>query len=492
MPPGRALELEILEMLREGGFRAELNAGAARPRQTDIYAHRPDVDLLVEVKDRKSKVDVADIDNLRSRLRRTASDVVGVIFTKSPITRGALKEIESDRAREIIVFTNDEIEQIHAGRARFLNLVERKREELRVQGRAWFRSSGGAYLGVQLPSSTIEFFSEDKTGAYFCSRTGFAHCTYVLSLPDTGWGAPGGEGVRLSLRLTLSSLDDMKDLLGYLHDRFGLSSKGIFSIHQSDACWHGIGADKFVEATSQWRHRYRNASMKQVHHSEDLMYFDQFRDGWLSLNTRQRVDLEADPASDSHLYSSELCIQLPGVPVDSKPFVDLCRYTGNDWAHFAFVDERRTHTRRLKKPIKLQVMGTAVEVHEGRGYDRWVVGLIARNPFYKKKLPKELELDGSPMHDLLEMELLLCDVRDHVPHGDTVDGYFLEGVETTDAHHVQILRPFGTWNKITKRAKSEAQIAEEAGRDLNAIFSELDARWSQGDRRNIGRATSKK
>jgi hypothetical protein len=54
-------------------------------------------------------------------------------------------------------------------------------------------------------------------------------------------------------------------------------------------------------------------------------------------------------------------------------------------------------------------------------------------------------------HDLLQMELILFDLRDHIEEGDEVDYFVLEGIEATDAQNVQIIRPFGTWNKIVKR-----------------------------------------
>jgi Holliday junction resolvase len=489
LPPGHALEVEILELLRASGFRALRNPGAARPRQTDIYARGADVDLLVEVKDRKRSVDVGDLDSLRARLQRTTADVVGVIFTTSPITRSALKEIESDRTREIIVFINSEIEQLRTGRARLSNLIERKRQELRVQGRAWFRTNvAGEYLDVQLPAPTIQYVLEGKTQAYFLSKTDFAHAAFSMSLPDSGWGNPGGEGMRLSLRLTISTLEDFRDLFGYLHDKFGLSANGAFSIHQSGACWHGNGVKNFISAASDCWRRYREASMRRVHNSEDLVYFDAFRDGWLSLYARQRVPDAVDAGASPHFFSSDLCIQLPGVPIDVMPFLDLCRYTGNEWADFKYVQERRTHTRRLKKPLRLQVVGAAVQAYEGTESDRWTVGLIARNPFYKKrKLPSELEVDGVPPHDLREFELLLCDLQDHLQYGDKVDAYFLRGVEISDADHVEIFRPFGTWNKIIRRAKSRAEHEEDVRHDLEAIL--LEANRQMG--RPVGRARRK-
>jgi hypothetical protein len=463
LAPGRALELEVLQLLRNSGFRAHLDAGAAKPRQTDIVAHGKGINLLIEVKDRKRSVDVGDIDNLRARLRRTTPDVIGIIFTTSSVTDGAIKEIESDRTRETLVFVATEMALLREQKARLLNLISKKRSELRVNGRAWFRASAdGDYLSVVLPKSSIGFRHDSGTIGYFCSKTGFAHSAFALEIPDTGWGIPGGEGVRLSLTLSLGTLRELQDLFGYLHDSFGLSSSGAFTIHQSGACWHGSGIRNFLFTAAEVWSRYRAARMKRVHHSEELIYFDQLGNGWLSVYSRQRVPDAGRVETGSYLIDTQVCIQLPGIPVDVAPYVDLCRYTGNEWADFRGIYERRTLTRRLKKPVKLEVVGTAVRTYDDGDDDRWIVGLIARNPFYKKKsLPSELEIEGSSLHDLLQMELMLCFLRDHIEEGDRVDAYFLEGVETTEAEHVQIIRPFGTWNKLISRI-ADSRLRERA------------------------------
>src|ERR1700738_355117 len=109
---GREFENKVAELLRAGGFRVTSNAGAARPRQTDLYARGDGVDLLVEVKNRQRKVDISYIDSLRSRLHRTTGDVVGAIFTTSEVTHGVIKAIEQDRTREVLVFVKEEIEHL--------------------------------------------------------------------------------------------------------------------------------------------------------------------------------------------------------------------------------------------------------------------------------------------------------------------------------------------------------------------------------------------
>jgi hypothetical protein len=454
-PPGEALELEVLNLLRGAGFRAHRNSRTAKPRQTDILAQGNDLTLLVEVKDRKRVVDVSDIDGLRARLGRTTPDVIGMIVTTSSISQPAIKEIESDRTREILVFVSSEIELLRKSKARLLNLINKKRGELRLNGRVWFRKGvGGEYLGVELPRSTMEFVANQDASTYFCSRTEFAHAALSMEIPDTGWSISGGDGIRLLLSLSLSTIDELQDLFRYLHDSFGLSSNGAFSIHQEGASWHGIGVRNLLAiATDPWS-RYRAASMERVHHSEDIVYFDQFRNGWFTLYTRQRVP---EGRSRSYLHETDVCIQLPGVPVDASPYLDLCRYTGNEWADFRTVHGRRKYTSRLKKPLKLEVVGTLVRTDDDREKERWVVGLVVRNPFYrKKKLPREFEIEGSPLHELLEMELILCDLKDHLEEGDQVDQYVLQGIETTDAQYVQVIRPFGTWNAMVKRRHGQS------------------------------------
>jgi hypothetical protein len=474
-PSWKLFEHEIVQLLLDAGFKAQPNAGAARPRQTDVYARGHGLDMLVEAKDRRRAIDVSDIDSLRSRLRRTASDVIGVIFTRSSLSRTAIQEIESDRTREILAFNWEEIEQIRSGETRFLALVERKREELRMQGRAWFRkASDRHHLRIRLPKSTISFKRGTSFEPHVFTRTEFAHAAFALGIPDPGWGVSGGEGARISLRLTINSLDDVRELFGYLHDKFGLSANGSFSAHQSNGSWHGVGIENFLDLAKDPWSRYEKASLERIHHSEDFIYFDQFRNGSLSFCTRLRVPDRQGDLDDYRFHSSELCIQLPGIPVDVSPFLDLCRFTGNDWANFQHVQSRLTHTRRLRTPLKVKVAEVAVQSYDDRNEDKWVVGLVVRNPFYRKKrLPKELEKEDVVPRDLVEFEYLLCSLRDQIEFGDSVDYYLLEGVEFTENAHVQVLRPFGTWNKIVKRIRTRKQLRAKLARDVEDICSAL-------------------
>ena len=454
---GRQFEAEVAKFLRAVGFEVTANAGIARPRQTDLFAKGDNLDILIEAKNQKRNVGVGDIDSLRARLNRTSSDIVGAIFTTSGLTKRAVEAIETDRRREVLAFVKEEIEQLRLGNQNLRALIERKRTELRVHGKAWFGPAVQLeFVGVKLPVGSVEFKIDGEANCYFESRSGLSGAIYSLEVPDTGWGAAGGEGARLEIQLALNTVADLRNIIGYLHQKFGLSRNGMFSIQQSESSWYGVGLDSFLRAAEQWPHRYSRSTSKRFHHSETLTYFDQFRDGWIELSTQQRVGYEGSASRVSFLHMSELVVQLPGVPVDTSPFLSLCRYTGNEWAHFQHIEKRWTSTTRLKKPIVMSVVGTIVnrELFPGddRRRERIVIGVIAQNPFYRKKsTPSELiDSKVSFLPELTETELLVCALRDWHDDGNRVDCYMLQGFEVTVGGVGHVIRPFGTWNQLLK------------------------------------------
>src|SRR5580693_9176590 len=91
-------------VLFEAGFEVHTNPQIAKPRQTDLVACRAGNDYLVEAKFRQAIIDIADVDALRSRLGRTPSDIVGCIFSLSDYSAEAIKNVEEDRTREILLF----------------------------------------------------------------------------------------------------------------------------------------------------------------------------------------------------------------------------------------------------------------------------------------------------------------------------------------------------------------------------------------------------
>jgi Holliday junction resolvase len=186
---GRKFEAEVAKLLRAAGFEVIENAGTAKPRQTDLFARGDGIDLLIEAKNRKHRIHVGDIDDLRSRLHRSPLDIVGVIFTTSKLTNEAIRAIESDRQREILVFVRDEIDRLRRGEQNLKALVERKRQELRVGGTVWFGPvMGSKYDTVKLPVASAEFKAGDATSSYVESKSHFSGACFALKIPDPGWG----------------------------------------------------------------------------------------------------------------------------------------------------------------------------------------------------------------------------------------------------------------------------------------------------------------
>lgn len=441
---GKELEIEVATLLQRAGFEVNLDSKSAKPRQTDIFAKSKDFDLIVEVKNQKRKVDIDDIDALRSRLGRVSSDIVGVIFTSSSLSAGAIKEIEANRSREILAIIGAELDDVRSGRKNLSNLIHRKREQIRENGKSWFSSKDQfEFVRSKLPLGELEFEIGAQRSSWFESKSNFASMAYAPNIPDTGW-VISGEGARLSLRLELSSFDALRDTLGYLHAKFGLSNEGAFSIHQSESCWHGVGAESFLHSLRNWTSRYQNSSAKKFHHSEEAFYFDSLLTGWVELSLQQRVDFD-DPNS-AFFHHVELTVQLSGIPVDLEPFVRLCRYTGNEWASFEYVQERLTKTVRLKKAIALQMRGTIIgKALPSRDDDEFIVGLIVKNPFFKrKKLPKELDRSDYPI-PLHDDELIPCFLRHHHLRNQRIKEYQLTGFEFTLAGRSIVAKPIADW-----------------------------------------------
>jgi hypothetical protein len=164
------------------------------------------------------------------------------------------------------------------------------------------------------------------------------------------------------------------------------------------------------------------------------------------------VEKSQAQSTGSFLHHGELTIQLPGVPVDATQYLKLCRYAGNPGAHFEYITQRWTRTFRLKKPIRIKVVGKIISrilISEERVGLVDVIGVVARNPFYRKKsLPKEFNSDVFSFVELTETETLVCSLRDWHGENHLVDHYHLLGFDVTRASAEQIIRPFCTWNRI--------------------------------------------
>lgn len=343
-----------------------------------------------------------------------------------------------------------EIEQLESGHKNLRDLIERKRNELRISSKVWIASKTEVtHPHVLFPESGADFWIGQKIERYFETRAKFGSVCFSLQrLSDT-------EGsVRLSLQLSLTTVEDLREILGYLQRKFGLSKSGTFSLHQSNSSWHGSGVENFLIAVMQWSNRYELSASSSFHHSESISYFDEFEGGWLQLSAQQRVNSSVP----SFFHNSELAVLLPGIPVDMAPLKSLCAYTNNPGRHLQMLDQKYSATIRLRKPVVLKVVGNILNREnaslEDSDRQSIVIGVIAQNPYYlKNRLPEELSsIDIMPISDLKEMELIVCALRDWHDLGDTIDRYVLQGFDVLAGGIDFILRPFGTWGNIKIKA----------------------------------------
>ncbi|WP_158822454.1 restriction endonuclease [Granulicella sp. S156] len=455
---GRGLAFERLlgARLTADGFTVHFNPKTARPRQTDLVAIRESQHFLIEAKWRKRNIDVGDVDNLRMRLNRIPSDIVGCIFNMSGYGSGAIKQVESDRTREILLFNAAEINSIFADRFDVHELIRRKREILRVEGRVWFddpRPESSARR-KNFPPTCREFRTKTGAAPLVAFPSDNDETTFFLDIPETG---AIDTFVSMELRLALHDTAELADVLETIQETVGLSDQGTFSIQQLSHAWYGFGAQNFLDAIGNWERRYSDARLKSPHHSEALVFLDRSGGALIALTSRQRV------GDSTFLHASELKIQLPGVPVDLSKIQELARKTGNPDALFQTSLGSGLHSAHFKTgQIKLVPHSKIVSADHG---EEWVSGIVAKNPFTASRIKRLAGGLGEIfLRHLSEPKHLLCAVGDWYPLRDEVSNFSVRSVFGTSIGHVPVLNVRCTWEEHVLRSKdtsvNEALLAE--------------------------------
>jgi hypothetical protein len=453
---GPAFEKVLGAQLTADGFTVHFNPKTARPRQTDLLAIRESEHFLIEAKWRKRSIDVGDVDSLRMRLNRIPSDIVGCIFNMSGYSSRAIKQVENDRTREILLFNAAEINSIFADRLNVYELIQRKREMLRVEGRVWFDDSRpeSSARRKNFPLPSREF--RTKTGA--APLVGFPsdndETIFFLDIPETG---AIDTFVSMELRLAIHHTAELADVLEAIQETVGLSDQGTFSIQQLSRAWYGFGAQNFLDAIGNWERRYSDLRLKSPHHSEDLVFLDRSGGALIALTSRQRV------GDSTFLHASELEIQLPGIPVDLSKFQELARKTRNPDALFQTSLGSGLHSAHFKAgQIKLVPHSKIVNSYRG---EEWVCGIVAKNPFTANRMKRlAAGLGEFFLRHLPDPKYLLCAVSDQYLLRDEVSNLSVRSVFGTWIGHVPVLNVRCTWEEHIVRSQdtsvNEALLAE--------------------------------
>jgi Restriction endonuclease len=109
---GRELEKVLQTLFEHSNFDVLRNAGAAKPRQTDVMATDGDDYYLIEAKWTSRPANISAVAGLRDRLGRTQASTIGVLVSVSGFTPQAIAEAEQHRRQPILLFDGDDLDQV--------------------------------------------------------------------------------------------------------------------------------------------------------------------------------------------------------------------------------------------------------------------------------------------------------------------------------------------------------------------------------------------
>lgn len=451
LPPakrGRELERFVADLFRQHHFTVKLNAGTARPRQTDVLVARATESYLIECKWRSDKADIDDVDSLRSRLRRIDRSVVGLLISMPGFTGSVLHDVEHDRRQPILLLSGDELRSLTQWGESLPRLLWRKKEALLTDGTVLLdeptKERSRTRRRTTLPAADGQFVLADGTRGPVVECAGrFGQVMFTQELKDIDWVPADGLGVTLDIPPTVLDEQELLDLVERLADLGWATSDARWSIQQSTRNWHGVGCADFAAELPKWRKR---ADTPQAHHSEEICYVDRCDGGFYSLTAK----LAAHKSRRTEF--THLSFQLQGIPLDNGPLLQLCRSVGvHEGLYFRpRADESVTRHRSADpyaddvRPIHLFV--TPSSMPEDPVPD-WVTSIVIANPFH------EQECGQSSVHLPVELdwlrhgEQLICALREHHPHQDGRHyTYRLTGFDHAHTSDVTVCRPVVDWD----------------------------------------------
>jgi Holliday junction resolvase len=463
-PAKRGAELErfVADVFRQHHFTVRLNAGVARPRQTDVLASRASDIYLIECKWRSDKANIDDLDSLRSRLRRTDGRAVGILVSVPGFSGSVLHDVEHHREQPILLISGDELRLVARRGESVASLLWRKREALSADGTVLLDEPAGKRTSkrrrIALPSADGRFLMAGgvESAVVECQGT-FGQFIFSHELPDIDWVPAAGLGVTLDVGPVVCDERELLDLVGRLAGLGWATSDARWSIQQATRNWHGLGCAAFADELPHWR---RRANIPQAHHSEEICYLDRCDGGFYTLTAK----LAAHTSRQATFV--HLSFQLQGIPLDTAPLLELCRSVGaHDGLYFRTRAEESVTRRRLAdqyrvttQPINHLVMASHMPddpIHE------WVTGVVIANPFHGSTGDY---LDGPPgrLDGLRDSEQLICALRDHHPNDGRRRDYRLSVFEYAQTSDVTVCRPIADWKMPRGRTWRQKPLNRQA------------------------------
>lgn len=462
---GRELERFVADVFRQYHFKVTLNAGVARPRQTDVLAAKVNEVYLVECKWRTDKANVDDLDSLRSRLRRTNDGVVGILVSVPGFSGTVLHDVEHYREQPILLISGDELRLLVGPFGSLPDLLWRKKEALLTDGKVLLdepprrRSTRRLFA---LPAAERMFVLHDRSPEQVLEcEGGFGQFVFAHELPDIDWVAADGLGVTLDVAPDVRDQRGVLELVDRLADLGWATSDARWSIQQSRRNWHGLGSAAFARELPRWQQR---AKGPDAHHSEEICYLDRCDGGFYTLTAK----LAAHKIRQT--TTVDLSFQLHGSPVDPAPLLQLCRSVGvHDGLYYRPRAEKSVSRHRPDDGFPRPVQPIGYLIAPERDHDfpftDWVTGIIIANPYRQSTDhgARRPVLEGLRM--LEHSEYLICDLAEHHPLDGRRCSYHVRSFETARTSNALVCRPVANWEDAAASRDEEIGTAIPAPQD---------------------------
>jgi hypothetical protein len=447
---GRAFEDLFCRLLYQNGFDVQKNSRSAKPRQTDLLAEHDNSTFLFELKWLKAPVDIEAVGQIRDRLRRVPRGTIGCICSLSGFTGSLIRDIEAYRHEfDILLFNPFETYSLFAGQTTILELIDEKRKNLKRNGTLWFFQ--------QAPRISSSRYVELPTGVEHLQMLGPVRCRldspHISDLVFARTPLIFDEYISatsLSVRIKDSTVDTIKDALTAATNYLGMRGGGSFGIRQNHVGWYGLGSESFLKEIARHEERYQGFEGR-IHHSEELVFFEELTYGIFLLTARQSLTREG------LIHSGEVTVRLAGTPVDTGPYLKFLRSLTQE--NLFFRPEKPLRRAWIGPPsIEVPLDAVVTEIRDAnplRPGNAAVSGIVIKNPFFKNSPTTAKFAQNKELMVFVEPEYLICTMDDWFDVGDEVDAYEITGLETVTIGEAVLLHPRCTWKELTKRGHSK-------------------------------------
>jgi hypothetical protein len=452
---GSGLELFIADLFGHEHFRVDRENLSSNGRQVDLFLTRGQLRLLVETKWTKRPATIEEVDQLLARLQGAPPNVVGLLVSMSGFSRTAIKRVEQNAQRPVLLLTGEEVDELTERGHGLHALITWKLDHLTRHQRIKFGpdlASTPPWL-LKLPEAGIQIFTPDgdELGCWE-SAGGFHGIIHSISLSnvDLGLGA-----VAIDFNLALDHATGLVDVLRRLAQAGWMTHDGAWRIEQSAASWNGFASAELARQIHNWTDRYRGTPM---HHTERVIYLDHFDDGLFTLT----ADIDASP--NRWVRWCSLSFLLTGIPLDTSPYealtIDLPVINNPT---FRSLDPNAYASGSIRRRRGTAVPQTAL-AHLARhstmfgneldgDSSTWVEGVVLRDPLPRATRARRVDI-GLPA-DSLGSTLCWLPQQHHLTDRFLYETLHVSSVHTSDT---QIVRIKSDWVGPTDSSQAAAIV----------------------------------